>query len=126
DHGGAVGVLLQLGVVPGLLGGRQAARVASVAGLVVGVQADDAQAVEVVGEVGLAGGRLRREHVPGAVVPLAFAGAAGRVALAGMRPVVVAPGHQVVAAERAELVEDAFGARQVDGGRFAGDVAGRE
>ena len=83
-----VAVLRELGAEPRELLGRERAGVAAVAGLVVGVDAEDAQALQVAAEVR----RLvaREELVVEAVVALPLADAARRVRVAGVRAVVVA------------------------------------
>ncbi len=84
-----VPILGELGAEPRELVGRQGAGVAATAGLVVGVDADDAQPLELTGEVG----RLvaREELVVEAVVALPLTDAARGPRVTGVGAIVVAP-----------------------------------
>ena len=114
----------ELGAEPGELLGGERAGIAAVAGLVVGVDAEDAQALQVAAEVR----RLvaREELVVEAVVALPLADAARGVRVADVRAVVVAARDEVVAAVRAEPLEQLARLAQVDRHGLGRDVAGRE
>src|SRR2546423_14603927 len=93
---GLLGVLREFGTEPRELLGRQSACVATVAGFVVGVDADHSQAMQVASEVRRP--VTREELVVEAVVPLPLARTALVVRVARMGAIVIAARDEVVAA----------------------------
>src|SRR4051812_31692660 len=113
------GLLGQLVPEPRELLGRECARVASTARLVITVETEDSQPAQLTREVR----RLvaREEVIVKAVVPLPLANAARGVRVADVRAVVVAACHEVIAAVLAESVEQMSGFAEIDRDRFGRD-----